>query len=83
MKWKDPVVEEVHEIRRQMMREFGNDFHKLCAHLRAKEEEHSGQYVTEEELRAKRLVVAEAPADYGKVDHEVGGDGAETAAPAS
>ena len=66
MKWKDPIVEEVHEMRRQMMAEFGNDFHKLCEHLRAKENEHPERYVTVEELKAGRLSVAEGPADYGK-----------------
>jgi hypothetical protein len=66
MKWKDPIVEEVHEIRRQMMAEFGNDFHKLCEHLRAKEEEHPERYVTVEELKTGMLAVAEAPAGYGK-----------------
>lgn len=66
MKWKDPIVEEVHEIRRQMMAEFGNDFHKLCEHLRAKEKEHPARYVTTQELKTGRLAVAESPADYGK-----------------
>ena len=66
MKWKDPIVEEVHEIRRQMMAEFGNDFHKLCEHLRAKEKEHPERYVTVEELKAERLAVAEAQAHYGE-----------------
>jgi hypothetical protein len=66
MKWKDPIVEEVHEIRRQMMAEFGNDFHKLCEHLRAKEEEHPERYVTVEELKTGRLAVTEAPVAYGK-----------------
>lgn len=66
MKWKDPIVEEVHEIRRQMMAEFGNDFHKLCEHLRAKEKEHPERYVTVEKLKSERLAVAETPAGYGK-----------------
>jgi len=66
MKWKDPIVEEVHAIRRQMMDEFGNDFHKLCEHLRAKEKEHPERYVTSEKPKARGLAVAEEPADYGK-----------------
>ncbi len=66
MKWKDPIVEEVHEIRRQMMAEFGNDFHKLCEHLRAKEQEQPERYVTTDELKTERLAVAESPTDYGK-----------------
>ena len=65
MKWKDPIVEEVHSIRRQMMAEFGDDFHKLCEHLRMKEKEHPDRYVTAEELKAKRLAVAEKAEGYG------------------
>ena len=70
MKWKDPIVEEVHEIRRQMMAEFGNDFHKLCEHLRAKEEQHPERYVTVAELKSERLAVAEPQAHYGEAGPE-------------
>ena len=66
MKWKDPIVEEVHDIRRQMMAEFGNDFHKLCEYLRAKEKEHPERYVSVEELKARQMAVAETRASYGK-----------------
>ena len=68
MNWKDPIVEEVHDIRRQLMVEFGNDFHKLCEHLREKEKEHPERGVRAEELKAGRLAVAEAQADYGKTN---------------
>ncbi len=34
MTWNDPIVEEIHQIRKQIMEEHDNDLHKLFDHLR-------------------------------------------------
>ena len=33
--WKDPIVEEIHAIRAQLLARFDGDFGKYCAHVRA------------------------------------------------
>lgn len=37
--WKDPIVEEIHQIREQIAREHGNDLHAIVQHFQAKERE--------------------------------------------
>ena len=32
--WKDPIVEEVHAIREQLLAQFGGDLHKYCEYAR-------------------------------------------------
>lgn len=65
MTWKDPIVEEVRAIRRQIMAEFDNDLHKLCEHLQQKQKEHPERYVSSAEIAAQRRAVAEEDARYG------------------
>jgi phage gp16-like protein len=31
--WKDPIVEEIHEIRRQLALDFGNDMQRIGAYF--------------------------------------------------
>lgn len=31
--WEDPIVEEVHAIREQLLARFGGDFHKYCEYV--------------------------------------------------
>ena len=31
--WEDPIVEEVHAIRDQLLARFGGDFHKYCEYV--------------------------------------------------
>lgn len=33
--WEDPIVEEVHAIREQLLARFGGDFHKYCEYVLA------------------------------------------------
>ena len=33
--WKDPIVEEIHAIRAELLARFDGDFGKYCAHVRA------------------------------------------------
>ena len=46
MAWKDPIVEDIHRIRAEIMKEHDNDLHKLCEHLRQRQRESNRQYVT-------------------------------------
>jgi hypothetical protein len=32
--WEDPIVEEVHSIREQLLARFGGDFQKYCEYVR-------------------------------------------------
>ncbi len=36
--WKDPIVEELHQIREQIAREHGNDLHAIVKYFQAKEQ---------------------------------------------
>lgn len=38
--WKDPIVEELRAIRRQLAEEAGNDLHVICQRLREWERQH-------------------------------------------
>jgi hypothetical protein len=40
--WKDPIVEELHEIREQIARQHGNDLHALVKYFQEREK-HSGR----------------------------------------
>lgn len=31
--WEDPILEEVHAIREQLLARFGGDFHKYCQYV--------------------------------------------------
>lgn len=42
--WKDPIVEEVREIRDKQAAEFRNDLHAICEHYRKRQRE-SGRRV--------------------------------------
>ena len=33
--WQDPIVEEVHVIREQLLAQFDGDFHKYCEYVHA------------------------------------------------
>ena len=33
--WKDPIVEEIHAIRAELLARFDGDFGKYCAHVRS------------------------------------------------
>lgn len=38
MVWKDPIVEEMHQVRTEIMNEHDNDLHKLFEHLRKRQQ---------------------------------------------
>ena len=33
--WEDPIVEEVHAVREQLLARFGGDFQKYCEYVRS------------------------------------------------
>lgn len=46
MAWKDPIVEEIHHIRAEIMKEHDNDLHKLFEHLRERQRISGRKYTT-------------------------------------
>lgn len=44
--WKDPIIEELREVRRQLLRECGNDFNKLRERFVEAEKLHADRVVT-------------------------------------
>ena len=46
MKWIDPIVDEVHQIRREIMQEHDNDLHKLFESLRERQAKSGRKLVT-------------------------------------
>ena len=55
-KWTDPIVEEVHQIRREIAAEFGNDLDACFRHIRERQEEarKSGRAIISPPPRAKK-----------------------------
>lgn len=43
--WTDPIVAEIHEIRRQMAAEHGNDLHALGRHLMERQKDHADRLI--------------------------------------
>ena len=43
--WTDPIVEEVRNAGKQLAREAGNDFHRMCEILRERERLHPERIV--------------------------------------
>ncbi len=66
--YTDPIVEEVHRIRRKHAEAFGNDLHAMCESLR-KAQAASGHRVVSRPPRPVRdvrpLAVAESREKYG------------------
>ncbi len=48
--WKDPIVEEIHAIRRQIAKECSYDIRKIVKRLQRKERAHRGRLVRKEDL---------------------------------
>lgn len=44
--WKDPIVEEIHQVREKIAQEHDYDIYKLFEYYRGKETEHGGKVVT-------------------------------------
>jgi len=53
---RDPIVEELHQIRRKMLEDCGGDFDKLCERLMAAQEKHKDRLVSPPPRRKKRPV---------------------------
>lgn len=43
----DPLIDEIHEIREQISREYGHDLNRLVAHHAELEKEYAGQLISE------------------------------------
>ncbi len=41
--WKDPIVEEIHAVRRQIAKECNHDIRQVVERLREKEKRHKGR----------------------------------------
>ena len=52
--WTDPIVDEVHRIREEMLAECSGDAHELFVRLKADEQQHRGRVVNKETLRKRR-----------------------------
>jgi len=68
--YKDPIVEELHEIRRKHAASFNYDLHAICESLR-KAQESSGRNIITKPLRAPSVpnvlqAVAEGKEGYGE-----------------
>jgi hypothetical protein len=50
---KDPIVEEVREVRRRIFEECGNDLKRLFERLKAAEADHKDRLVTIEQVRQR------------------------------
>ena len=44
--WTDPIVDEVHKIRKEIAREAGNDLRKLVERLKESQKRHGDRLVT-------------------------------------
>lgn len=58
----DPIVEEVHQIRRELMAECSGDLKRLVTRLREREIEDAGRIVSSVEEGQTRLRAAKPPA---------------------
>jgi hypothetical protein len=68
--YKDPIVEEIHRIRREHAETFNYDLHAICESLR-KEQAASGHKVVSRpprrpDMEARPLAVAESREKYGQ-----------------
>lgn len=48
-KWTDPIVDEIHRIRAEIDEEFDHDLHKLCDHLRKRDQDRLRKETVEKE----------------------------------
>jgi hypothetical protein len=55
---RDPIIEEIHQIRRKMLAECGGDFDKLFDRLMAAQAKRKGRLVSEPPRPKKRPVAA-------------------------
>lgn len=55
---RDPIVEEIHEIRRKIMEECGNDPRRYFARLKAAEAKDRGSLASKPPRRKRRPVAA-------------------------
>jgi len=53
---KDPIVEEIHQIRQKLLEKYDGDLEKLMEYLKSCEKEHQAQVVTRDELK-KRVAI--------------------------
>lgn len=51
--WTDPIVDEVHRIREEMLAECDGDVHEFVARLKADEQQHCDRLVNKESLRRR------------------------------
>lgn len=51
----DPIVEEIHRVRDQMMAECGGDFQKYMDRIREAQEQDRDRLVTKEEVLRRKL----------------------------
>jgi hypothetical protein len=58
--WKDPIVEEIHAIRRKIAKECGYDIHRIAEYLRKKHADDPGRVVVSKQRRRPGKMRAKA-----------------------
>lgn len=56
--WTDPIVDEIHLIREEMLAECGGDIHEFIRRLKIDEQRHPGRLINKDTLRERRKAVA-------------------------
>ncbi len=54
MVWNDPIVEEIHQIRADIMKAHNNDLHELFKDLRERQEKSERQVISRPPQRLKK-----------------------------
>ncbi|MEK9150117.1 MAG: hypothetical protein AAB267_08755 [Candidatus Desantisbacteria bacterium] len=57
---KDPIVEEIHQIREKMLAECGGDLEKFMDHLKARELKDKAQLISWEEMTTSKHIAEPA-----------------------
>ena len=60
---QDPIVEEIHRIRDQMLAECGGDFQKYMDRIREAQEQDRDRLVTKEQVLRQKREAAEKPTE--------------------
>ena len=63
---KDPIIEEIHKYREEYAKKFNYDIEAMFRDIQSKQSKHSNLVDLSKETIARRAMVAEEPAAYGK-----------------
>jgi len=57
--WKDPIIEELHQIRQEYAKEFNYDWQAIFADLKAKERRHTTNPIASLPVQKRQVPVTE------------------------